>query len=120
MAKPQFLFWILILTRSVRKLFRVALLVAGVYFVLEGPWINGVGCFAILVLWKLDILQDRVEAIRDHLRGLSDDDIYEALKRGDIELMKTKGHLQEAIVILRDIRNNQMNASPPRGDGGTF
>jgi hypothetical protein len=119
MDKPQRFFWILVVSRLVRKLFRLALLVAGVYFVLEGPSSYGVACFAILALWKLDILQDRLETIRDHLRGLSDDDIYEALRRGDAESLKAKGLLQESVVILRDIRNNQMNA-PPREDGGTF
>ena len=119
MDKPQRFFWILSLSRLVRKTFRLVLFVAGVYFVIEGPWSYGVACLGILALWKLDMIQDRLEAVRDHLRGLSDDDIYDALKRGDIESMKTKGLLQEAIVVLRDIRNNQMNASP-RGDGGTF
>jgi hypothetical protein len=119
MDKPQRFFWILILSRLVLKTFRLALFVAGLYFVMEGPRSFGVACLAILALWKLDMIQERLEAVRDHLRGLSDDDIYEALKRGEIEPLKTKGLLQEAVVILRDIRNNQMNA-PPREDGGTF
>jgi hypothetical protein len=113
----RFAYWMSVLSRYGSGLIRLALFVAGVYFLFEGPWSNGVGGLAILFFWKLNMLQDRLGSIRDSLRGFSDDDAYEALRTGDATALNPKGLLQEIATILRDIRNNQMKA---RSDGGTF
>ena len=95
------------------KLIRLALFCVGIYFFFTDQWNAGFGCFTVLLWWKLGIVEDRLQELRDAIRGLTDDELMEAIKQGTTTPPLSKNGLGEIVVLLRDIRNNQMNR-----DGG--
>src|SRR4051812_21290221 len=80
-----------------------------VYCFATESWYAGFGCFAVLLFWKGATIQSKLEEIRNTLRGFSDDDVLQAVKSGTSPTWNQKGLLGEIAVLLRDIRNNQMN-----------
>ena len=62
-----------------------------------------------MLLWKGATIQAKIEEMRDAIQGFSDDDVYAAIKTGESLPTQSKGLLSEIAVLLRDIRNNQMN-----------
>src|SRR5438477_1137405 len=105
----RFAYWLLLLARGIPKLIRPGLFLAGIYFFISESWNAGFGCFLVLLWWKAATIQAKLEEIRDPMRGFSDDDVFAAIKSGGNLSFDTKGLLSEIAVVLRDIRNNQIN-----------
>ena len=103
MAKfVRYLFWLDLLFR----LLRATLFATGVCFLMMGEWPRGFGCLLVLLVWQTSNVRDRLDSIRDSLRGFTDEDAYDTLHKG-ASLPDPKG-LGEIPTLLRDIRNNQM------------
>src|SRR5882724_1446374 len=110
MNRPSRLaYWLVVLGRDTPKLIRLVLFLAGGYFLLTASWYAGFGCFLVLLWWKTNIVQARLEEIRDGIRGFSEADVLEAIKNGADTPPNPKGLLNEITALLRDVRNNQMN-----------
>lgn len=103
-----FAYWLVVLARGVPQLIRAGLFIAGIYFFVTESWNAGFAFFLVLLFWKAVTIQTKLEEIRDAVRGFSDDDVFAAFKTGVKLPSDTKGLLGEMTVLLRDIRNNQM------------
>jgi hypothetical protein len=102
-------YWIVVVIRDTPRLIRLVLFGAGVFFLVTKSWYAGFGCFAVLLWWKANLIQARLEEIRNALRGFTDDEALEVIEGGGTP--NQKGLLNEIIILLQDIRNYQMG--PP-------
>jgi len=101
------MFWLLLIARYGSALLHASLFVAGVYFLVNSEWPQGFGCLLVLLVWQMSSVRDRLDSIRDSLRGFTDEDVYDTLRKGEAKLPEPEG-LGETPALLRDIRNNQM------------
>jgi hypothetical protein len=46
---------------------------------LSREWFAGLGCFLILLFWEAVNIANRLEDIRDHIRGFSDDELLDTV-----------------------------------------
>lgn len=86
---------------------RALLFVAGLYFLFVKEWVQGFGCLLVLLVWQMTTVQQLLEAIRDSVRGFTDDEMFARARTGVVGLPDAKG-FGEIPVILRDIRNTQI------------
>jgi hypothetical protein len=86
---------------------RVVLFAAGLYFLVVKEWVEGFGCLLVLLVWQISTVQQLLEAIRDTLRGFTDEEMFAKARTDANGLPDPKG-LGEIPVLLRDIRNNHL------------
>lgn len=87
-------YWVVLVMCDAPRLIRLALFVAGVFFLFTESWYAGFGCFAVLLWWKANLIQARLEEIRNVLRGFTDDEWLEAIKSGETMHPNQKGQAE--------------------------